>query len=98
MDGGQLGSAGAGTTGGAEAGAPAHPAPDVGRVAPPGDGHPAGGAETGALARTPGVSVIAGGGGNGGAGIGPGGAGGAGTGGPGGGSGGLGTGGVGGPG
>ncbi|MCG5440531.1 hypothetical protein, partial [Micromonospora foliorum] len=62
VDGGQLGSAGAGTTGGAEAAAPVQPAPDVGRVAPAVDGHPAGGAETDALARTPGVSVIAGGG------------------------------------
>ncbi|RQW99972.1 hypothetical protein, partial [Micromonospora inaquosa] len=65
VDGGQLGSAGAGTTGGAEEGVGVHPPPDVGRAAPPVDGHPDGGAETDALARTPGVSVIASGGGNG---------------------------------
>ena len=41
VDGGQLGSAGAGTTGGAEAAVPAHPPPDVGRVAPAG-GRPPG--------------------------------------------------------
>ncbi|PWR12897.1 hypothetical protein DKT68_02160, partial [Micromonospora acroterricola] len=75
VDGGQLGSAGAGTTGGADTGAVAHP-PPFGLVGAPtaGDGQPAGGAETDAVARTPGGAPgVAGGGGNGGAGIGPGG-------------------------
>ncbi|TNH23848.1 hypothetical protein FHG89_26495, partial [Micromonospora orduensis] len=61
VDGGQAGSAGAGTTGGAETGAPAQPAPEVGAEGPAPDARPAGGAETEAVARTPGRWDIAGG-------------------------------------